>query len=279
MFIITQKCDTISNEFDNKKNQNLLVESARKEKELKQTLDRIEIIPRNNVQKPGSMKVFFSTKLIDFNIKPKNESVVRSNRKPSLNTTKDKVFSRENTLNHSKIDLSQELNPDLLNQNEARGSFNFGNIDLKQNLKDSEANPILNQLNKNLEIITERDKISKEKILGGVDQWLQKLSREGEIDMGRIQNLEKLGEEDFLLLNMKYHEDLKKSIEMDQFDDYVFSKNHSINLAFECDSIDLTISLISQFDCFINLQKNEKNLNKFYSCFSLQVGYWLNKLI
>ena len=236
------------------------------EKNLIKVLSRIEIIQRTNVQRPGSMKVFFSTKLSDFKIKSTDDSFNQRQRKPSLNTTKEKIFSRENTLNQSKFEGFPEINNPSDHQKQKELSFNIS-------MHDKPGSLIRDQLNNQVDMLT--NPVDEEGLLGGVDQWLQRFSRNGDVDMGRLADLERLGEDQFLLLNMKYHEDLKRSIEVDHLDEYVFSKNHSINLAYDCESIESAIPLISQFDCFINLQKKEGNLMKFYSCFALQVIFWI----
>ena len=243
LYFVTQKCD-----FASKEKLDLVGESLQSAKKV---IDNIQIIKRKKMQKPGTMGVFFSTRLRDFELKGRNEE---SKRKPSLNTTKEKGFSRENTLDGSRFGSSLFEGQTILK----KSSENFRDESIR----------FTDGMYMTVEGLHPPSSV-------GIESRLRRLSRDGRIRLPQNFNMD-LKEEDFLLLNLKYHEDLTRSVQTDQLDEYVFSKNHSINVDVPFAEDD--IMLISQFDCVINLQKNEANLERFYSCFGLQVLNLLPKL-
>ena len=71
--------------------------------------------------------------------------------------------------------------------------------------------------------------------------------------------------------NLKYHRNILKNIESDDLDEYIYSKNHSLNNGKSRSTIEDCITFVTYFDVMFNIQKNTQNLNIFLNHFSLQV--------
>ena len=267
IFVATQKCSPLqpSEEVGAKR------ENDQSSQILRETMANLSFLIRNHVKNPKNLKVFFSTKLRDFeSARPRNKKPAE--RKPSLNTTQDKGCSRDHTANLSRAELSANRRKESAKSNElfpgtglptGLSIRNYSAINRRDQLE-------IPGLDHHISL-SSGPWLQNETIEGGLRSRLRKLSQTGQIDFFRRQGQSETAKQDFVFLNMKYHEDLTRSVQTDQLDEYVFSKNHSINAGFEHDMFEEDITLISQFDCVINLQKSEDNLNHFYSCFALQV--------